>query len=150
MCEQNQLSLKYTKDLEQKRQNANQKNSQVSSNYKNTQTEIQEAVKKGHSVTNDILLDFDNALEEVIAESKNSINDIVKKKPYLVAVIADVGDIIREILADTQKGILKASEESRTTVRNVQVDTESSVNNALDKFANTLSANSNDIDKILV
>lgn len=136
--------------MEQKRQATNRKNDQLSTDFSSTQSQIQNINTNTRSDTDRLLVLSQTSLDEAIKEFRKSFYDLIMSRPYMEAVMADIGDAINELAAGTQEKISDISGQTRKLVDEVHTNAEKSTGGVTGEFAKKLTTNRNDINNLLI
>lgn len=149
ICEEHQKTIECRNEVGTKRKTANQENTKLSSNLVKTQTNVQNIIKKSRSDSDDLLQRWENSSDEILDNFIKSFNDIILKKPYLEAVVADIGPAVNELLLETKQEMASLTKQSRQPIGNIQLNSEISTNSEYMEYANKIESHKNDIDIVL-
>ncbi|XP_073828635.1 lectin subunit alpha-like [Musca autumnalis] len=148
ICEEHYKTTQCQNDIQRKRYSTNEKNTQLDSDFLETQKNIQAYHAQERNDTDILLLNWEKASEDVFGIFKKSLNDFLKKKPYLQAVIADIGEEINAIATEAKNEIAKLTQQTHESIEIVQLNGERSVNNETSGFAEKIKIHNNEVDSI--
>lgn len=150
ICEENYYASKYTEKIAQKRQTVYEANSKLSSEYADTQEKLREINRNTRSRTNDVIMDYQQSSNKLLSDMKTSIENMIKKKPYVALLLASSMTTFNNIVAEHEAKFSNISQNSRQNIEGVHVDAERTMEEITSDFKNKLVSNSYKIDEILV
>ncbi|XP_013112448.1 lectin subunit alpha [Stomoxys calcitrans] len=150
ICEEHFKTAQCRTQMETKRSTIEQKNNQLSSDFATTQDNVSQIIKGSSTDTDNTLALWENSTQNVMDEFKQSLNELIAKKPYLQAVIGDVGPAIRALAAEAQEEISKLTQQTRQTISEIHVNGEKSVNAENNVFAGKIEDHANEMGRLLV
>lgn len=149
ICEEHYKTTQCRNDVESKRKSTNQKNSQLSQDFTKTKTNVQTYVEKSHNDTDNLLQLWEKSAEEILENFEKSLNELILKKPYLQAVVADVGATVKELVSEAKVEMARVNEQTRQSIADIQLNSEKSVNNENSEFAYKIEEHNNEIDTVM-
>ncbi|XP_059223210.1 lectin subunit alpha-like [Stomoxys calcitrans] len=149
ICEKPQAPVNISCDLNETRKTVYQLNEGLAKDHKNNQEEVQGMLNDNRLQTQSVLQEWQKSSQKSLNESQKSINDIFASKPYLQAVIADVGQPIKQIIREAYNEIAQFSHEAQQAIDGNSVDTQTSIMNKSHAFQQKLEENTNGVDGLL-
>ncbi|XP_013112457.2 lectin subunit alpha [Stomoxys calcitrans] len=150
ICEEHFKTAQCRSQMEAKRTAAQQKNNQLSSDFVKTKNNVNKIMTDTSEDTDNMLTLWESSSQNVMDNFKESLNELIAKKPYLQAVIADVGPAIKALASEAQVEISKLTEQTRQTIAQVQLQAEKSVDSENTAFENIIADHSNEMDRLMV
>uniref|UniRef100_A0A1I8MY01 C-type lectin domain-containing protein n=1 Tax=Musca domestica TaxID=7370 RepID=A0A1I8MY01_MUSDO len=149
ICEEHYKTTQCHNDVQAKRYSTNEKNALLSSDFTETQTNIQNQLNQTRNETNAALLNWNKSSKVVFENFKKSLDGYLKKKPYLQAVVADIGDDINALAVEAENEILNLNQQTQESLANVQLNAEQSITNETLAFAEKIKIHNNEVDSLM-
>ncbi|XP_061392258.1 lectin subunit alpha-like [Musca vetustissima] len=125
ICEEHYKATQCHNDVQTKRYAANEKNSKLAADFSETQQNIQTQ----------------------LIESRNDTDQ--QFKPYLMAVVADIGDDINALAVEAKNEIAKLTQQTHQSIATAQLNGEQLVNNETSAFAEKIKIHNNEVDSLM-
>ncbi|XP_013112463.2 lectin subunit alpha [Stomoxys calcitrans] len=148
ICEKDESSTNCQDDMKDIRKEVKALNEAVSAEFANHRRDVTDILENNNNENNQIVEDLVAAKKAIIVESQKSIDAVLLRKPYLQAVLADVGDEFLAILNNALDGMSTVSTEAWQSIQVNHVRTVAEVNSASDNFAQDLESNTVDVDNL--
>ncbi|XP_059223209.1 lectin subunit alpha-like [Stomoxys calcitrans] len=149
VCEKPQKFSNVSCDFTETRMGIYELNQELSNDHENHENEVQGMLNANRIRTQSVLHEWQQSSLQTLEKSQKSINDIFAKKPYLNAVIADVGPPIKQIIREAYNEIAQFSHEAQQTIDGNGVDTQTSIMDNSKEFRQKLDENTKTVDGLL-
>ncbi|XP_061401398.1 lectin subunit alpha-like [Musca vetustissima] len=149
ICEEHYKTTQCHNDVQTKRYAANEKNSKLAADFSETQQNIQTQLIESRNDTDQQFVNWEKSSDEVFENFKKSLDDYLKKKPYLMAVVADIGDDINALAMEAKNEIAKLTQETQQSIVTSQLNGEQLVNNETSAFAEKIKIHNNEVDSLM-
>uniref|UniRef100_A0A1I8PPX6 C-type lectin domain-containing protein n=1 Tax=Stomoxys calcitrans TaxID=35570 RepID=A0A1I8PPX6_STOCA len=149
VCEEPQKSTNVSCDMLDISKTVYELNQELSEDHKNHQNEVQVILNDNRLQTQNVLHEWQQSSMQTLDKSQKSINEIFARKPYLSAVIADVGPPIKQIIREAYNEISQFAHEAQHAINSNSVDTQTSIMNKSEQFHEKLDENTNAVDGLL-
>ncbi|XP_073828650.1 lectin subunit alpha-like [Musca autumnalis] len=137
------------RQVEDKREQILERNHKLSSEFRQMESKLKQIDGDIRQDTFSALNKHQKSTNDVIADLKQSIEAILKKKPLLLVLMADSITTFNSLVAEKEAELAKISAESRATVLSSHARGQNSVNDLTTKFSNLLTSNTNEINRLL-
>uniref|UniRef100_A0A1I8NGW7 Uncharacterized protein n=1 Tax=Musca domestica TaxID=7370 RepID=A0A1I8NGW7_MUSDO len=124
ICEEHYLKDKYKRDMTTKQNTMKQRNNELLSSFNATQNRVQENLVIARNETGNILELWERSCEVVFENFIQSLEELIKRKPYLQAVVADIGASVYELALEAKKDISTLTTEARRSIEEIQLNCE--------------------------
>ncbi|XP_073828636.1 uncharacterized protein [Musca autumnalis] len=128
ICEEHHLSVKCRKDIEDIKQDAQQKYLELAVAFNETQHKIQQNLFVARNETDNLLESWQRSSEDIFENFKESLKEIIRKQPYLEAVVADIGTAVNQMALEAKDELAKLTADIRQSIQVIQLNAENSVN----------------------
>lgn len=149
ICEEHRKTAQCRSQVDTKRKSIKQNNSQLSTDFAKTKTSVQRLIEESGKNTDDVLQLSKKSSEDIMEKFKKSLNEIALRKPYLEAVVADVGATVNDLVEEAKKQMTEVTEDTRLLIGDVWSDSEQSINNENVIFSQEIDTHNNEVDKVM-
>uniref|UniRef100_A0A1I8PWD7 C-type lectin domain-containing protein n=1 Tax=Stomoxys calcitrans TaxID=35570 RepID=A0A1I8PWD7_STOCA len=150
VCEQPPEVSNVSCDLEETRTAINELNQVLAKDHENHSNEVHDTLTDNRLKTHSVLQEWQKSSMHTLNESQRSINELFARKPYLQAVIADVGPTIKQIIREAHNDISMLTKEAQQTIDGHSEHTQKSIMQGSEQFQQKLEENAKTIDDLLV
>ncbi|XP_061392244.1 lectin subunit alpha-like [Musca vetustissima] len=132
-----------------KRQTIFEANQKISAEFTNLQSKMRQANENILQTTLSALERQQKSTNDLIADVKKSIENILNKNSFLSSIMADYIKMFTTLVTEKEAELSRISEETQRTILSSQSQGENSLNELTSKFANALTSNTNEINRLL-
>uniref|UniRef100_A0A1L8ECE0 Putative lectin subunit alpha-like protein n=1 Tax=Haematobia irritans TaxID=7368 RepID=A0A1L8ECE0_HAEIR len=150
VCEKPQRNLQANCDFSEIRNSVYSLNKQLSKDHKIHAYEIGNILEDNRKESANNLKEFQQSTKETLDEAKQAVDDIIAQKPYLEAVMNDVGMSIKKIISEASDKILNNSFITHETINDNAKSTAETVGRKSSTFQAKLDENVLAVDRLLV
>ncbi|XP_075155910.1 lectin subunit alpha-like [Haematobia irritans] len=150
ICEEHYKTAQCRSLMESKRSTTKQKNNKLSLDFVRTESNVDKIMDNLRNDTDGVMTQWELTAGSILNNFENSLNQLIAKKPYLQAVIADVGPAIKELASQAHVDLTKLSGETRQSIGEMQLNGQKSINVENLGFADKIQEHSNEMDRMMV
>ncbi|XP_058976775.1 lectin subunit alpha [Musca domestica] len=145
ICEES----KNNQDSDNKRKTIFEANRKISNEFTNLQNSMRQVNENIRHDTFSALNTHLKSTNDIITDVKSSIEAILKKKPFVLALLADSIKTFNTLVVEKEAALAKVAEDTQSTILKSNSQGQNKINELTSKFANSLTSNTNEINRLL-